>query len=300
MSASISTPEATTPAIDVQGLIKSYSGNAILRDLTFTVPRGSICGFLGTNGAGKTTTLRILMGFARAQAGTAIVLGRRAGSTPEINRHVGFVPEVKEGYPFTRVFEMIKLTRSFYPNWNTALEQRLLDEWQIPARQRCSKLSKGVSGKLMLLLALCRKPALLILDEPTDGLDPVGQESALRLLVEQAVEFQTTVFFSTHHLSEVEQICDRIVLLAGGRCAMQGPLDSIKERNQRVRCLVEGDGALPAPVAHWRRDGRVLTGFSTDDPRALAETLALAGLKVLESEPATLKEVFFEQVGSRE
>jgi ABC-2 type transport system ATP-binding protein len=286
-------------AIDVQGLVKSYNGQGVLRDLTFRVPRGSICGFLGTNGAGKTTTLRILMGFAQAHAGSAALLGLPAGSTPEINRRVAFVPEFKEAYPFARVFEMIKLTRGFYPAWDHALEKRLMDEFELPSRQWCSKLSKGTSGKLMLLLTLCRNAELLLLDEPTDGLDPVAQEHALRLLVEQVATRQATVFFSTHHLAEVEQVADRVVVLAGGRCKLEGPLDAIKERNLRVRCLIERDNAaLPAAVAHWKRDGRVLTGFSTADPAALAVSLEPLGVKVLESEPATLKEVFFEQVGA--
>jgi ABC-2 type transport system ATP-binding protein len=239
------------------------------------------------------------MGFAHAHAGIARLLNVPAGSTPEINRRVAFIPEIKEGYSFARVFEMLKLTRAFYPQWDSGLERRLMDEFDIPPKQWCSKLSKGTSAKLSLLLALCRNPELLILDEPTDGLDPVAQEHGLRLLVEQVAARQVTIFFSTHHLAEVEQIADSVVVLAQGRCRLQGPLDAIKERNQRVRCLVEREsGELPAPFAHWRRDGRVLTGFSTQDPAELAGTLKPMGVKVLESEPATLKEVFFEQVGA--
>jgi ABC-2 type transport system ATP-binding protein len=288
-----------TPAILAEGIVKSYKGDAVLRDLSFSVPRGSICGFLGVNGAGKTTTLRILMGFARPDAGKAMLLGQAAGSSPDINLHVGFVPEVKEPYPFASVAEVTKLTRGFYPNWDHALEKRLIDEWALPLKQRCSKLSKGTAAKLSLLLAICRRPDLLILDEPTDGLDPIAQEQALRLIVEQVTARGMTVFFSTHHLNEVEQVADRVVLLSRGRCTLQGPLDEIKESNRRVRCVVEREtAALPTALSHWRRDGRVLTGFSTEDPEVLATALSHAGLKLLEAEPATLKEVFFDQVGA--
>jgi ABC-type uncharacterized transport system ATPase subunit len=103
------------------------------------------------------------------------------------------------------------------------------------------------------------------------------------------------VFFSTHHLQEVEQIADHVVLLARGRRRLQGPLDEIKERNRRVQCVVERDGPLPTEVAAFRRDGRTLTGFSTEDPERLAEVLPPYGIRVVASEPATLKEVFFEQ-----
>jgi ABC-2 type transport system ATP-binding protein len=286
-------------AIEVNGLVKSYNGQAVLRDLSFAVPKGSICGFLGTNGAGKTTTLRILMGFARAHAGSARVLGMTSGADAvEINKRIGFVPEIKEAYPFARVFEMAKVTRGFYPNWDHALERRLMEELELPARQWCSRLSKGTSAKLLLLLALCRRPDVMILDEPTDGLDPVAQQQALRLLVGQVTERGMTVFFSTHHLDEVEQVADRIVMLKNGRCALEGPLDSIKERSLRLRFVIDKEPAtVPAIVAHFRREGRTLTGFSTDDPRVLANDLATHGLKLVEAEPATLREVFFEQVG---
>ena len=117
----------TGPAIQVHDLYKHYA----LHGLTFSVPRGSICGFLGANGAGKTTTLRILMGFAKAEGGSAELLGVPAGSTHDIFRKVAFVPEVKEAYPFARIHEMIRLTRGFYPAWDHPLEARLLREFQL-------------------------------------------------------------------------------------------------------------------------------------------------------------------------
>ena len=135
-------------AIEVNGLVKSYSGQAVLRDLSFAVPKGSICGFLGTNGAGKTTTLRILMGFARAHAGSAKVLGMTSGiDAVEINKRVGFVPEIKEAYPFARVFEMAKVTRGFYPNWDHELERRLMEEFELPSRQWCSPRGGSPGGE---------------------------------------------------------------------------------------------------------------------------------------------------------
>lgn len=281
------------PAIQVHGLTKSYGPNG----LTFSVPRGSICGFLGPNGSGKTTTLRILMGLAHAAGGAAYVLGIPAGSSQEIFRTVAFVPEVKDLYPFARVDEMIRLTRGFYPNWDHALERRLIDEFEIPVRMKCTKLSKGTKAKLYLLLAVCRRPELLVLDEPTEGLDPIAIEQTLRLLVEQVAERGATVFFSTHQLPEVEQVADYVVMIKRGHCVVEGELDSIKQRYRRVRCVVEANNApLPLSLASWRREGRFVTGFSADDASTLSQRLAGTGVAVLESEPATLKEIFFEQM----
>ena len=282
-----------TPAIEVHELTKFYGP----RGLSFTVPRGSICGFLGPNGAGKTTTLRILMGLAHPGGGSARVLGTPAGSSPEIFQRVAFVPEAKDLYPFARAGEMIRLTRSFYPNWDHALEQRLVDEFEIPLRTKCPKLSKGTRARLSLLLALCRRAELLVLDEPTEGLDPVAIEHTLRLLVEQVAERGATVFFSSHQLSEVEQISDYVVMIKQGRCVVEGELDNIRQRYRRVRCVVETSHVeLPGTLAGWRREGRFLTGFSADDAGTLSHQLAGTGVAVLESEPATLKEIFLEQM----
>ena len=287
----------TGRAITVDGLIKTYEGGRALDRMSFTVPRGSICGFLGPNGAGKTTTLRIVMGFAFAEAGSVDVLG--AGPmTPSLLRRIGFVPEVKELYPFARAGEMIRLTRGFYPQWDHALEARLISDFGIPLRSRCTKLSKGTKTRLALLLAVCRNADLLILDEPTEGLDPVATEMLMRLLVQQVSERQVTVFFSTHQLSEVEQIADYMVMVNRGRAVLEGSIDEIRQRHRRVRLVLEDSRAeLPAAFATWRRDGRFLTGLSSEEPSELAERYAAAGVTVLDAQPATLKEVFLDQVG---
>jgi ABC-2 type transport system ATP-binding protein len=286
-------PSARPPAIEVRHLAKAYGP----RDLTFTVPRGAICGFLGPNGAGKTTTMRILMGLARARSGTAAMLGVPAGSTHEIFKRVAFVPEIKELYPYARVDAMIRMTRGFFPCWNHELERHLLERFDLPLRQRCNKLSKGMRSKLGLLLAVCRRCELLVLDEPTDGLDPLGIEDTLRLLVEQAGEHGTTIFFSSHQLSDIEQIADHIVIIRRGQCVVEGAIDDVRQRWRRVRCVIEAsDAALPAFAAGWRREGRVLTGFSPHDATELDARLAGTGITVMDSEPATIKEIFFDQV----
>ena len=228
------------------------------------------------------------------------MLGTPAGASHEIFRRVAYVAEAKELYPFARAGEMIRLTRGFYPQWDTELERRLVDEFAIPLRMKCPKLSKGQRSALAVLLAVCRRPELLVLDEPTDGLDPIANERVLRLLVEHAGERGATVFFSTHHLAEVEQIADHVVMIKAGRCTAAGELDDIRQRYRRVRLAVPDERMpLPAALSGWRRDGRFVTGFSPDDAGTLEARLGGTGIAVLDAAPATLKEIFFEEMGQR-
>ena len=285
------------PALEVRGLSKSYGP----RGLTFTVPRGVISGLLGPNGSGKTTTLRILMGMAHADGGTAHVLGVPAGSSHEIFTRVAFVPEVKDLYPFARAGEMIRLTRGFFPNWDHELEKRLVDAFAIPLRTTCPKLSKGTKAKLALLLAVCRRVELLVLDEPTEGLDPLAIEETLRLLVEQAGR-GVTVFFATHQLSEVEQIADHVCIIDRGRAVVAGALDDLKSQYQRLHVVF---AEVPPHSVPWvdgvervRHDGRMLSIFASRNVDAVVDQVrSLPGASV-ERFPVTLKEIFLECVRS--
>ena len=284
------------PAIAVSHLQKSYGPD----DLSFEVPRGVISGFLGPNGSGKTTTMRVLMGFAHSSAGSASLLGVPCGSTHEIFRKVAFVPELKDLYPMARAGEMIRLTQGFFPEFDVRMARALADEWEIPERQHCQKLSKGMKAKLWLLLTLCRKPELLILDEPTDGLDPIGIERTLQLLVQLVAENGTTVFFSSHQLPEVEQIAEHVVMIRKGRCAIEGEIDAIKNSYRRVRLMLDDESSpIPDDMNDWKKEGRMLTGFSDVDAGELARQFEGTGISLLDAERASLKDIFLARMNGQ-
>jgi len=191
-------------AIETNGLKKSFQARSALDGLDLTIPTGSIFGFLGRNGAGKTTTIKILLNLLHADAGSAHVLGRAAADPQqsiEIRRRIGFVTEDKELYPYMTVEQIIRFTRPFLPRWREDLERRYLQLFELPPKREIPDLSKGMRSKLMLLLAISRGAELLILDEPTDGLDPVVVEEVLRELVSTAASEGTTIFFSSHQLN---------------------------------------------------------------------------------------------------
>lgn len=288
--------------IEISELRKSYKDTAALNGLSLAVNRGSVYGFLGRNGAGKTTTIKILIGLARKDSGLAQVFGIPVDSNHaiDIRRRTGFVTEDKDLYPYMTVDEMVRFTRSFFPTWRTDLEKRYLDLFELPRKRKTETLSKGMRSKLMLLLAIARGAELLILDEPSDGLDPAVVEDVLRELMSLAAAEGTTIFFSSHQLHEVEQIADHICIVDGGRAIVSGSLDDLKCQYQRIRVIL--DRELREPVRwvdgaeHVKQEGRTVSILASRNVDAvLAQAQSLPGASV-EKFPVTLKEIFLEHV----
>jgi ABC-2 type transport system ATP-binding protein len=289
--------------IETADLWKSYGGVEAVRGLSLQVPAGSICGFLGRNGAGKTTTIKILLGMARPTSGQAHVFGLAADApeaSVEIRRRTGFVSDEKDLYDYMTVAEMIRFTAPFFPRWRANLEQRYLRKFELPPDRKVKALSRGMRTKLGLLLALCRGADLLILDEPTSGLDPAMTEEVLQTLVAHVAGEETTVFFSSHQIAEVDQIADRVAIIDRGRAVVMGALDDLRENFRRIHLVFEGDAPEPAfrapGVERVRRKGRVLTVLSSAGAeRILDEARALSPVSV-DVVPVTLKEIFLETV----
>jgi ABC-2 type transport system ATP-binding protein len=294
----------TDYVIEVSELRKSYNGTPALNGLDLAVRSGSVFGFLGRNGAGKTTTIKTLMGLVRADSGEARVFGLKPGraNSIAIHRRTGFVTEDKDLYPYMTVEQMIQFTKSFYPKWRGDLEKRYLGIFDLPAGRKIDRLSKGMRSKLMLLLAIARGGDLLVLDEPSDGLDPAAVEDVLRELMGLAAAEGTTIFFSSHQLHEVEQIADHICIVDGGRVIVSGALDDLKCQYQRVQVVLERE--LSAPVRwvegaeHVKQEGRTVSILATRNIEALlAQAQSLPGATV-ERFPVSLKEIFLEHVRS--
>jgi len=291
--------------IETHQLCKSFKDQPALRGLDLQVPAGSIFGFLGRNGAGKTTTIKTLMGLLRADTGSAHVFGvpvTDADSAAGVRRRIGFVTEDKELYPYMTVEQIIRFTRPFFPGWRRDLEQRYLEMFELPKARKIPDLSKGMRSKLMLLLAIARGAELLILDEPTDGLDPAATEGVLRELVSITSSSGITIFFSSHQLSEVELIADHVGIVDHGRMVVSGCLDDLKARYQRVHVVLEG-GAEP-PV-RWpegaesiRQEGRVVSMLCSHNAEAIVEQARSIPGATVERFPVTLKEIFLEHVRS--
>jgi ABC-2 type transport system ATP-binding protein len=294
-------------AIQTIELHKTYEGAQALRGLSLAVPAGSICGFLGRTGSGKTTTIKLLLGMARPSSGRATVFGLPADSpsdSVEIRRRTGFVGDDKGLYDARTVDGMIAFTAGFYPRWNRDLEAHYVKRFDLPTGRPVKSLSRGMRTKLALLLALCRGADLLLLDEPTTGLDPAASEDVLQALVGHAAESGSTVFFSTHQITDVEQIADRVVIVDNGRSIVAGGLDDLRQQYRRIQLVFDGDAPAYTfrsnGVARVRRRGRVITVLSS----AGADTV-LAEARVLnpvstECAPVSLKDIFLDSVAAED
>src|SRR5271155_3568921 len=295
----------TDTIVETSQLCKSFTGKPALCGLDLRVPAGSIFGFLGRNGAGKTTTIKTLMGLLKPDSGNAHVFGipvADADRSIEIRRRIGFVTEDKEMYPYMTVEQIIQFTRPFFPRWRKDLEQHYLKMFDLPPKRKISGLSKGMRSKLMLLLAISRGAELLILDEPTDGLDPVAIEDILREIVALTATSGTTIFFSSHQLSEVEQIADHIGIVDQGKMIVAGSLDDMKVRYQRLRVVFQNSIELPA---HWedgvesvQQNGREASILVSCNSEAIVRQVQAIPGTVVEQFPVTLKEIFLEHVRS--
>jgi ABC-2 type transport system ATP-binding protein len=284
--------------VETRDLTERFGNNYALSGLTMTVPPGHIVGFLGRNGSGKTTTIKILLDVIRRTSGEATVLGEPTGSVA-IRRRIGFLGEDKRLYSYMTVREIIAFTRPFFPTWRIETETRLLADFELPLSRKVNTLSKGMRTKLGLLLNLCRHSELLILDEPSEGLDPVMAEQMLQNLVRQAAD-GTTIFFSSHQVAEIEQIADHIIAIEKGRVILEGSLDHLRQNFRRVNLVFDD----PPPPEAFRRDGvdrvivqgrtiSILASPNVDEIAALGPLLAAKSVDV---QCVGLRELFLEKV----
>ena len=231
--------------IDINGVSKRFGQKVAVDDLTLSIPRGTNFVSLGPNGAGKTTTIRMLMGLIRPCGGRVRVCGLDPRKDSRACRiQIGYVPEEHLAYRWMRIGELIHFCRAFYPTWNAAVCKRWLAHFGLAPDQKVKTLSKGMLAKLSLLLALSHEPELLVLDEPTSGLDPIVREEFLDGILEMLCDGEHTLFFSSHVLSDVRRLADRVGIMFDGRLLTDRPTDELVANTKRVRAVLR-NGSVP-------------------------------------------------------
>jgi ABC-2 type transport system ATP-binding protein len=246
-------------AIETHGLTYRTSREFSIEDLSIAVPTGALYGFLGPNGCGKTTTIRMLLGLLRPDAGSITLLGHAIpDQLPAALARIGVIPDRPHLHRYLTVTESLDFHRAFYPKWDAAWAAALLGDFRLRASQKVSGLSKGETAKLMLLLALCQRPDLLVLDEPMDGLDPVVRRDVLAALLEYVSTHGATVLVSSHLVHELERFCDWIGVMDRGRLVVELPMSQFRNGNKRIRVSTEialDLAATPFTVLARTREG---------------------------------------------
>jgi ABC-2 type transport system ATP-binding protein len=286
------------PTIRLEALTKFYGPNRGIEDLTLEVRAGEVLGFLGPNGAGKTTALRLLIGLLRPTSGSAEIMGfDTARESVEVRRRVGYLPGDPALYGNRNGNELLKLVMRARKIDHAPLAERLIETLNAPMERDIRKCSRGMREKVALVLALSHDPDVMVLDEPTTGLDPLGQRAMLSFLRERA-EAGRTVILSSHILSEVEQICGRVAILREGRLTRLDTVEALRQEKFR-QVTVDFDGEAPSfeglgDYEVISREAKRMVVRVRGDVQALLATLAAAQVTDVSITEPSLEEVFLD------
>lgn len=232
------TPASAKPRrtlLATKGLVKSFGSFQVLHGLDLSVREGQVYGFLGRNGAGKTTTIQILMGIQRPDRGALAYFGEQRQAPRVADKQlIGYVSQEQFFYPWMSCRNLGLFVSRFYPSWDMPYFARLLDTFSLPSKRKVVNLSQGMRVKLALALALAHRPKILILDEPTAGLDPAARREFLDIVNDQAERDHRTTLFSSHIVEEVERIADRVGILREGVLCFQGSPDQLAAEVRQI------------------------------------------------------------------
>jgi len=282
---------------------KSFGDVNALDGLDMRVEEGEVYGFLGRNGAGKSTAMQIIMGVTRADSGSVALFDEvLKGDDPRLRQKLGYVAQEQNFYEWMHPLRLGQFVAGFYPNWDDAEYQRLLDALEVPRRRRILGFSGGMRAKLALALALAHRPQLLLLDEPTAGMDAVARREFITIVRDEAARSRRTTVFSSHLIDEVEQAADKVGIVDTGCMHYEGSLDLLRTSVKRYDLPnADPDEALPETLSHGRailqdtmREGTRIVVVRSD-PRVQSSHVAWPWREV----PLSLEDAFVSMVGKK-
>ena len=237
---------AADPVIHVSALTRRFGARTALDAVSLSMPRGVVYGLVGTNGAGKTTLIRHILGLLRAESGTVRVFGHDPVADPvAVLSRIGYLSEENDLPGWMRVDELIRYSRAFYPLWDDGYADELQRAFALDAAARVRSLSKGQKARAGLLVALAHHPELLVLDEPSSGLDPIVRRDILGAVLRTIADEGRTVLFSSHLLDEVEEVADHVTMISEGTIVLSAPIEAIRQAHSSLSA---------AFIAHVGRD----------------------------------------------
>ena len=294
--------EHNEPVITVSDLTRRFGATTALDSVSLSVRRGAVHGLVGANGAGKTTLIKHVLGLLRAESGSVRVFGLDPVAEPvSVLSRIGYLSEEKDLPGWMRVDELIRYSRAFYPDWDDGYAEELRRTFGLDPMTKFRELSRGQKAQAGLLIALAYRPELLVLDEPSSGLDPIVRRDILGAIIRTIANEGRTVLFSSHLLEEVEQVADHVTMISRGRIALSAPLEALKESHRCVTVRFAESRPQPPDVAGvlcWEGGDREWTAVVHRDSRELEDAVAGRGGLVVAEHAPSLDELFIAHVGT--
>ena len=283
-------------------LSRRFGAKTALASVTVSIPRGAVYGLVGANGAGKTTLIKHILGLLRAESGSVRVFGLDPVADPvAVLSRIGYLSEDNDLPGWMRVDELIRYSHAFYPAWDDAYAEELLQAFALDSTAKIKNLSRGQRARAGLLIALAYRPELLVLDEPSSGLDPIVRRDILGAVIRTIADEGRTVLFSSHLLEEVEQVADHVTMIHQGSIALSAPLGEIKESHCHVTVRLAESRPQPPAVAgvlRWDGGGQEWTAVYRGRSGDLQAALADSGARIVAERVPSLDEVFVAHVGA--
>ena len=286
--------------IEAHSLTKAFDGASALRGVDIHVPRGAVYGLVGPNGAGKSTLLRCLAGVYRPDSGTVLVDGQPVWENPAVKGQIAFIPDELYYFVTASLLDMKRFYQGFYPTFDPALFDRLGEIFPLDPRRPMRHLSKGMQKQAAFWLALSLRPRLLLLDEPVDGLDPVMRRRLWSVLMNQVEQRELTVLISSHNLRELEDVCDHVGVISGGRLLLERSLSQLQEDFVKLQIVFrpQGPSVLTGlPVLHESTTGRIHTLILRCGEEQAVRAAQALGPVFYDVLPLTLEEIFIYELG---
>ena len=285
--------------IEVKNVTKTFDGFRALDDLTLTVPQGAVYGLVGPNGAGKSTIIRHLTGIYRQDAGTITIDGAPVFENPAVKARVAYIPDDVFYFAQATIADMMRYYRGIYPRFDAERYEKLGAVFALDPKRPIRRLSKGMQKQAAFWLAMCMRPDVLILDEPVDGLDPVMRRQVWSLVMADVAENGTTVLVSSHNLRELEDVCDHVGIMNGGKLLLERTLSDLQDNISKVLIALPDGAPLPdgLDIVHQITTGRLYTLILRGNATELTNILSTAQPLFMDVVPLTLEEIFIYELG---
>jgi ABC-type multidrug transport system ATPase subunit len=285
----------TEAALSFDSVTRRFGKTVALDRVSLNVPPGAVLGLIGRNGAGKSTALRLALGYLWPDGGRIRTLGLDPVTQGrEVATRVALLSEESSLYPWMTVKEIVTFASRLHPKWDPGLASRLMDELELDPGKKIKTLSRGTRAKVALLLAVAARPEILLLDDPTAGLDPLVRREVLGGVLRSVSDDGGSVVYASHLVHDVERVADRVVVFDGGSIRIEGELDALKAQIRRARAVFDGDAPLHPAIAgaiDLAADGRVLTVTANATNGSLESSLRGIGAREVTIEPLPLEEI---------